>query len=199
MNGSARRLGEFLGSIGGTSGAALRYGTVVGTGNSPLLTVSIAGEQIDLPCLSTCVDAVAGDRCLIASYGSLSTVIGIIATALDPVQSVVLTPADGWSIYSDAQPPTLFRVGRLVATAGAFMNANDVTPGSSGVTMGTIPEGWRPRQAVRIIAQGTGVRRYLCVFNASGTVVAARYGVDSYETASSGSWFNIGGTAWYTD
>lgn len=110
-----------------------------------------------------------------------------------------LQPASGFEQYSTSsssgQWPTATRLGRLVQLAGAFKNINPIAGSADVLQMGILPIWARPNQTTNVIAQGSGMNRYLLGIEPGGAINMSRYGSgSSYEQVGKGSWLNIATT-----
>lgn len=110
-----------------------------------------------------------------------------------------LQPASGFEQYSTSsssgQWPTATRMGRLVQLAGAFKNINPIAGSADVLQMGILPIWARPNQTTNVIAQGSGMNRYLLGIEPGGAINMSRYGSgSSYEQVGKGSWLNIATT-----
>lgn len=101
----------------------------------------------------------------------------------------------GFSSYADNQIPTVYKSGGLCVIAGAIRNAASFTPGSSGVRMARLPEGFAPAQDYRTVCQGSGVYRWMLLVYKDGQIICARYGDTTNREAAANSWFVLSG-AW---
>lgn len=100
-----------------------------------------------------------------------------------------------FSSYADNQIPTVYKSGGLCVIAGAIKNSASFTPGSSGVRMARLPEGFAPAQDYRTVCQGSGMYRYMLIVNKAGQILCARYGNTTNREAAANSWFVLSG-AW---
>ncbi|WAX15734.1 tail spike protein [Enterococcus phage EG103P3] len=110
-----------------------------------------------------------------------------------------LQPASGFEQYSTSsssgQWPTATRLGRLVQLAGAFKNINPIAGSADVIQIGILPIWARPNQTTNVIAQGSGMNRYLLGIEPGGAINMSRYGSgSSYEQVGKGSWLNIATT-----
>lgn len=110
-----------------------------------------------------------------------------------------LQPASGFEQYSTSsssgQWPTATRLGRLVQLAGAFKNIDPLPASANVIQMGILPIWARPNQTTNVIAQGSGMNRYLLGIEPGGAINMSRYGSgSSYEQVGKGSWLNIATT-----
>lgn len=110
-----------------------------------------------------------------------------------------LQPASGFEQYSTSsssgQWPTATRMGRLVQLAGAFKNIDPLPASANVLQMGILPIWARPNQTTNVIAQGSGMNRYLLGIEPGGAINMSRYGSgSSYEQVGKGSWLNIATT-----
>lgn len=110
-----------------------------------------------------------------------------------------LQPASGFKQYSTSsssgQWPTATRMGRLVQLAGAFKNIDPIAGSADVLQMGILPIWARPNQTTNVIAQGSGMNRYLLGIEPGGAINMSRYGSgSSHEQVGKGSWLNIATT-----
>lgn len=118
-------------------------------------------------------------------------------TTVDTITSF----SSGWAIYdtADGSTVTLRRHGKVVTLTGALKNTSAVTLDNTGVTVFTIPEGYRPSQTLSVIEQGSGTNIYLARFRSNGNVTFERYrNSTSYSSISAGAWFPFHAT-WIMD
>lgn len=110
-----------------------------------------------------------------------------------------LQPSSGFEQYSTSsssgQWPTATRLGRLVQLAGAFKNINPIAGSADVLQMGILPIWARPNQTTNVIAQGSGMSRYLLGIEPGGAINISRYGSGAkYEQIPKGAWLNIATT-----
>ena len=87
-------LAETFSKPANTGASQTRYGTVV-KNNGSTLDVELCGATLAaVPMLTTCANAVVGDRCLLTVDGPLVTVTGILANA----DNAHYVKKDGWFI-----------------------------------------------------------------------------------------------------
>lgn len=97
----------------------------------------------------------------------------------------------GWGAYS-GQTPRLVKSGAAVSFSGAFaFNGAEFTSDTAGVTVCTLPAGYRPPAQVSVICQGSGTNLWLMRVNTNGNVNVSRYrnAAGTYQNVSSSSWF----------
>lgn len=89
----------------------------------------------------------------------------------------------------------IYKWGNIVTITGVASTISAITLNTSGVQMGTIPSGYRPRANIHSIQQGSGSNRWYMYVNPQGEVYAERYSngasynTTSAQTASSaGTW-----------
>lgn len=78
--------------------------------------------------------------------------------------------------------------GRIVQVNGALSPKSALAGSNNGVTMFTLPEGYRPIQASSFVQHGSGMNKWLCSCNPAGQVTFARYGTNALATAPVGAW-----------
>lgn len=97
----------------------------------------------------------------------------------------------GWGAYS-GQTPRLVKSGASVSFSGAFaFSGTEFTSDAAGVTVCTIPAGYRPPAQVSVVCQGSGTNLWLLRVNTNGNVTMSRYrnAAGTYQQVSSSSWF----------
>ena len=95
----------------------------------------------------------------------------------------------GYAVHSSGTSLRVRKTGKLVQINGVFKNNSSVTSSTTAVKFATIPTGYRPSKQQVKVCQGTDMNRWALLVNSSGEMFWARYGTDSYATASSGRWF----------
>ena len=97
----------------------------------------------------------------------------------------------GWGAYS-GQTPRLVKSGAAVSFSGAFaFNGTEFTSDAAGVTVCTLPAGYRPPAQVSVVCQGSGTNLWLMRVNTNGNVNVSRYrnAAGTYQNVTSSSWF----------
>lgn len=94
----------------------------------------------------------------------------------------------GYSVYTSGTTLRVRKTGKIVQINGVFKNNSSVTSSITAVKFATIPTGYRPSKQQVKVCQGSNMSRWTLTVNSSGEMFWARYGTDSYATASSGSW-----------
>ena len=85
--------------------------------------------------------------------------------------------------------PACRKDGRLVEVRGIVKPTIDIAGGTDMHTIFTVPEGYRPKDPVYAVCQGSGNCVWLLRVNTSGTVDFSRYrSGDTSTTASAGAW-----------
>ena len=92
----------------------------------------------------------------------------------------------GYSVYSSGTSLRVRKTGKIVQINGVFKNNSSVTSSITAVKFATIPTGYRPSKQQVKVCQGSNMDRWTLIVNSSGEMFWARYGTDSYVTASSG-------------
>lgn len=86
------------------------------------------------------------------------------------------------------------RIGDVVTLTGTASVNRAILLNTSEQIMTTLPQQYRPGEAMRTIMQGSGANKWLLIINPNGTMTASRYGTDTWQqlsaqTASSaGTW-----------
>ena len=105
-----------------------------------------------------------------------------------------ITLPSGFSHHSSTQKAQYRRVGNTVHLKGAIKNTNALKV-NTDIQIGTIGDTTcRPSYHVYLIAQGSGINRFLIGIGPSGTIYLNRYGTTSAIQVPSGSWLNIFGS-----
>lgn len=97
----------------------------------------------------------------------------------------------GWGAYS-GQTPKLVKSGASVSFSGAFaFSGTEFTSDAAGVTVCTIPAGFRPPAQVAVVCQGSGTNLWMLRVNTNGNVTMSRYRntAGAYQPVTSSSWF----------
>ena len=103
-----------------------------------------------------------------------------------------VTYESDWGAYSSEQTPTIRKVGNAVCFSGAFaFSGTAFTSDGTGVTVCTIPEGFRPPAMVGVLCQGSGTNLWMLRVNSNGNVNVSRYrnAAGTYQQVISSSWF----------
>ena len=80
------------------------------------------------------------------------------------------------------------KIGDIVEIKGIVSPKNDLAGSNTGVTIFTLPSGYRPTKTVYEICQGSGRNVWLLAINTNGAVQFSRYGVTGNITANSSAW-----------
>ena len=113
---------------------------------------------------------------------------GRIAANTDKAQITSYTT--GWTSYSSAVIPTVYRFGQVVVLSGQMKNTAAKTLDTDETTIFTIPTGYRPPQQIDVLCQGSSKNIFKCRVNTDGTVQFSRYrtGDGTYASISAGAW-----------
>lgn len=89
------------------------------------------------------------------------------------------TLVSGFKNYggSSSNAPQYRKVGDVVEVRGVLSPTTAVTASSNGVTMFTLPTGFRPSKPTYAICQGSGKNTWLLSVTTAGAVQISRYGV----------------------
>lgn len=132
-------LAETFNKPANTGASQTRYGTVV-KNNGTTLDVELCGAtSAAVPMLTTCANAVAGDRCLLTVDGPLVTVTGILANADNAHYVKYFYGSDSTSDVPGYCK--MEKTGQIVTVSFAWSKNSN---GQSGTTLATLPENARP-------------------------------------------------------
>ena len=169
---------------------------VIAVNGDGTLDVGYGGAVLTVRMTTACDGVEAGDTVLLTAYGQMLYATGVLSTGNPHYVSQRITDFEtNFSSYADNQIPTVYKSGGLCVIAGAIKNSASFTPGSSGVRMARLPEGFAPAQDYRTVCQGSGMYRYMLIVNKAGQILCARYGNTTNREAAANSWFVLSG-AW---
>lgn len=100
--------------------------------------------------------------------------ITALQTALSTPESTTATFASGFTNYSTGTDPSFYRIGKVVFMCGTAKPTASITGGNTEVSMFTIPSGYRPKQRVTVICQGSGQRTWLLTLGPNGNAFFSR-------------------------
>ncbi|EOW86045.1 phage tail spike protein [Enterococcus dispar] len=111
-------------------------------------------------------------------------------------ESSMQSYGEDWAAYSTDNPPRASRQGRQVQLSGAFRNLSNLAGGTTSITMGTLPVGFRPKANYTTIAKGSSALIFMLIVRANGNIDCAyimgpngnTYG---FPAVAAGSIFNI--------
>lgn len=98
------------------------------------------------------------------------------------------TLTDSFTSYGTNTIPEYRKVGKQVEIRGSVKPTTTITASTNGVTMFTLPEGYRPSKDVLEICQGSGRNVWLLNIKTSGAVTIARYGTTSIIDIPTSAW-----------
>lgn len=100
------------------------------------------------------------------------------------------TLTSNFNAYSNisSNTPQYRKVGNIVEIRGVVSPKSNLTGSTTGVTIFTLPTGYRPSNAIFEICQGSGKNVWLLTINSNGTVQFSRYGTNANATASTSAW-----------
>ena len=125
--------------------------------------------------------------------GSLTLLGGINATSSSN-EVASLTFKSGYQSYGTNYPNKVWRFGNVVFMQGAAKPTSNKSASSSAVVFATIPNGFRPKNTVYYVCQGSGVNRWTLTVESNGNVGWSRYGTTSSSEVPSGSWLVFSAT-----
>lgn len=100
---------------------------------------------------------------------------------------ITATLTSSFTAYSTAQAPKYRKVLNTVEIKGGLKPTAELAAGST-TTIFTLPEGYRPAQAVYVLCQASIKNTWLLTINPGGTVTMSRYGLTEYIAATTGAW-----------
>lgn len=94
-----------------------------------------------------------------------------------------------FAVYSDDESnmPHFKKYGKLVDVRGSVTPTREFTEDVS-YTIFNLPEGYRPKENINKLCQGSYKNKWLLSINADGNVNMSRYGVDTWVNPTSGNW-----------
>lgn len=121
--------------------------------------------------------------------------------SLIKVEEANCTPSSGWAHYANNMQLKVCRVGPMVWLTGAVRNTTAITCdayGSNVFNVATIPQGYRPTQAVIVLSQGSGSAVWCGRIYPDGSVRVERYrdvvGAKTPTSLTTGIWFPFSAT-----
>lgn len=103
-----------------------------------------------------------------------------------------------WIDYDTNNQIRVRRIGKVVHFEGTAKPQNSLSNNDTTVTIGTLPEQFRPNRVQRFLMQGSGKNTWLFSVSPNGTLGFARYGTTSYATMPVDAWMNMYAT-WFVD
>ena len=125
--------------------------------------------------------------------GSLTLLGGINATSSSN-EVAPITFKSGYQSYGDNYPNKVWRFGNVCFMQGAAKPNSDKPASNSAVIFATIPSGFRPKNTVLQVCQGTGMNRWTLYVHSNGEVGWSRYGSNKSSVVPSGSWLVFSAT-----
>ena len=98
------------------------------------------------------------------------------------------TLTSNFTNYSTNTTPEYRKTGKQVEIRGVVKPTATITASNTGVTIFTLPEGYRPTKTVFEICQGSGRNVWLLNINTNGTVTISRYGTTSNIDITASAW-----------
>lgn len=89
-------------------------------------------------------------------------------------QTVVLT--NNFVEYSAGSAPKYRKVGEIVNIQGVVKPTKEITSGTTSITIGSLPTGYRPFATIAVLCHGSSRNRWLCQVGTDGTISLSRYG-----------------------
>ena len=90
--------------------------------------------------------------------------------------------------------PRYCKSGQTVELQGIVSPSSEITGSDTQYTIFTLPSGYRPSKQIYRLCQGSSKRNWLMTITTNGDVTFSRYGVSSYENASTSAWLPFGTT-----
>ena len=125
--------------------------------------------------------------------GSLTLLGGINATSSSN-EVASLKFKSGYESYGTNYPNKVWRFGNVCFMQGAAKPTSNKSASSSPVVFATIPNGFRPKNTVYYVCQGSGMNRWTLTVESNGNVGWSRYGTTSSSAVPSGSWLVFSAT-----
>lgn len=98
------------------------------------------------------------------------------------------TLSSSFTVYNSGVPVQYRKIGNVVYIQGVIKPRSAIAGSDSGVTIFTLPEGYRPNQSLQWLCQGSSANKWLLAVHATGNVTFARYGTTSYTQATTSVW-----------
>lgn len=89
---------------------------------------------------------------------------------------------------NSSNTPQYRKTGNVIEIRGIVSPKSDLAGSNTGVTIFTLPSGYRPTKTVYEICQGSGRNVWLLTINTNGTVQFSRYGITANATANTSAW-----------
>lgn len=93
--------------------------------------------------------------------------------------------------YATNTTPEYRKVGNCVEIRGCVKPTNTITASANGITMFTLPTGYRPSKDVLEICQGSGRNIWLLTIKTTGLVTISRYGTTSAIDIPTSAWLSF--------
>ena len=94
----------------------------------------------------------------------------------------------GFTNYGAGTTPEYRKIGNIVEIRGSVKPTSEITGSTNGITIFTLPEGFRPTKDVLEVCQGSGRNVWLLNIKTSGAVTIARYGTTSIVNIPTSAW-----------
>lgn len=101
---------------------------------------------------------------------------------------ITATLASNFTNYSSGSTPEYRKIGNIIEIRGIVKPKSVLTASNTGITIFTLPNGYRPSKVVYEVCQGSGRNVWLLTINTNGTVTISRYGVTSNIDVPTSAW-----------
>lgn len=96
--------------------------------------------------------------------------------------------------YTTGTTPEYRKIGNIVEIRGSVKPTSEIIGSTTGITIFTLPTGFRPTKDILEVCQGSGRNVWLLHIKTSGAVTIARYGTTSVENIPTSAWLSFNKT-----